>query len=133
MRDTTVVRLVDGRLAWYPPGAGTEPRWLDNEGVLEQLAAALSQRGVRACFAVPGEDARLLTVPVAAEEKKHLSRSLPFSLEEQVATDVEDLHFAYCPLSDTDYGVAIVAREKMAARAPERATVSEALLKSRDW
>ena len=115
MRDTTVVRLVGDRLAWYPPGAGTEPRWLDNEGVLEQLAAALSQRRIRACFAVPGEDARLLTVPVAPEEKKHLSRSLPFSLEEQVATDVEDLHFAYCPLSDTEYGVAIVAHEKMAA------------------
>lgn len=113
MRETSVIRWVDDRLAWYPPGAGTEPRWLDDAGAREQMAATLLQRRSRICFAVPGEDVRLLTVPVAPEEKKHLSRSLPFSLEEQVATDVEDLHFAYCPLNDSDYGVAIVSHEKM--------------------
>jgi general secretion pathway protein L len=113
LRDTAVVRLIEGRLAWYPPSAGVEPRWLDDDIARENLRATLSQRRVNVCFAVPGADARLMTLPVAPEEKKHLSKSLPFTLEEQVATDVDLLHFTYCPLDDGNYAVAITSQEKM--------------------
>jgi len=113
LRDTAVVRLVEGRLGWYPPGAGVEPRWLDEDIARENLRATLSQRRVNVCFAVPGADARLVTLSVTPEEKKHLRQSLPFALEEQVAADVDLLHFAYCPLQDDNYAVAITSREKM--------------------
>jgi len=115
LRNTAVVRLVEGRLAWYPPGAGIEPRWLDDDAARDGLLATLADRRVAVCFAVPGADTRLLVHPVAPEEKKHLGRSLPFALEEQVAEDVDDLHFACCPLQGEDYAVAITARDRMDA------------------
>ena len=113
MRNTAVIRLLSGRLAWYPPGAGEAPRWLDDEAASETLRSAVSQRRMKACFAVPGADVRLLRHTVAPEEKKHLAGSLPFMLEEQVAADVEDLHFASAPLDGEDYAVAIADRRAM--------------------
>tara|TARA_R110002073_G_scaffold39894_8_gene113303 strand:- start:9870 stop:11072 length:1203 start_codon:yes stop_codon:yes gene_type:complete len=113
LRESAVVRLVEGRLAWYPPGAGDQPQWLDDDAVRDSLRATLSQRRIKVCFAAPGADARLLTLTVAPEEKKHLSQSLPFMLEEQVAADVDNLHFAYTPLEDDRYAAAVVAKAKM--------------------
>lgn len=113
MRNTAVIRLVQGRLAWYPPGAGVEPQWLDDDSTADTLRATLAQRRISVCFAAPGADTRLLALPVAPEEKKHLNQSLPYSLEEQVAVDVDTLHFASCPLDDSLYAVAITARARM--------------------
>jgi general secretion pathway protein L len=115
LRNTAVVRLVGDRLAWYPPGAGAEPQWLADEAASERLRAVLAQRRIKVCFAVPGADTRLLTLNVAPEEKKHLTRSLPFMVEEQVAADVDQLHFAFCPLDDATVAVAVAARHKMEA------------------
>ncbi len=109
-----IVRLVGGRLAWYPPGANTEPQWLDDDAAREHLRATLAQRRIKVCFAVPGEDILLLTLSVTSDEKKHISKSLPFMLEEQVAADVDALHFAYSLLQEHEYAVAITAQEKMA-------------------
>ena len=113
MHTIAVVRLVGDRLAWYPPGTSDEPQWLDNDIARENLRAALAQRRLGVCFAVPGADARLLTLPVTAAEKKHISKSLPFALEEQVAEDIDDLHFASCSLDKDTMAVAICARSNM--------------------
>ena len=109
-----IVRLVEGRLAWYPPGGNAEVQWLEHDAAREHLRATLAQRQIKACFAAPGEDILLLTLSVTADEKKHISKSLPFMLEEQVAADVDTLHFAYSPLQEDEYAVAATAREKMA-------------------
>ncbi|NND66453.1 MAG: type II secretion system protein GspL [Halioglobus sp.] len=114
MRSTAVVRLIDGRLAWYPPGASDGPQWLDDEIQADTLRAALSQRRMRVVFAAPGADVRLLRLSVTPEEKKHIDRSLPFMLEEQVAADVEDLHFAHQAQDKTQYTVGVVASDAMA-------------------
>lgn len=113
MQNTAVVRLIGERLAWYPPGAGTEPQWLDSEPAADKLRAALSQRRLKVCFAAPGAQARLLEMPVTAAEKKHLAKSLPFMLEEEVAADVEDLHFSYTTLDDDRVTVAVCDRAHM--------------------
>jgi general secretion pathway protein L len=112
-RNTAVVRLVEGRLAWYPPGASAEPQWLDDDSAADKLRATLAQRRVKVCFAVPGADARVTTLAVAPEEKKHLGKSLPFMLEEQVAADVDKMHCAFCALDNDNFAVAIAARAKM--------------------
>lgn len=114
MQNTAIVRLIDDRLAWYPPGASDEPVWLDDETAADNLRAVLAQRRMKVCFAVPGADARLLTLTVTAAEKKHLAKSLPFMLEEQVAADVDELHFAYTALDAQTIAVAVCARQKMA-------------------
>ncbi len=113
MRNTAVVRLVEGRLAWYPPGASVEPQWLDDDSAADNLRATLSQRRVKVCFAPPGADVRVTSVVVAPEEKKHLGKSLPYMLEEQFAADVDKLHFAFCPLDTDRFAVAIAAQAKM--------------------
>jgi general secretion pathway protein L len=113
LQNTAIVRLVGDRLAWYPPGASAEPQWLDNDIAAQNLRSALSRRQLGVCFAVPGADVRLLTLPVTAAEKKHIGKSLPFTLEEQVAADIDGLHFAYCSLDKDSLAVAVCAAPKM--------------------
>ena len=113
MHNIAVIRLVQGRLAWYPPGASEEPQWLDNDIARENLRATLAQRRVRLCFAAPGADVRLLSLSITAQEKKHIAKSLPFMLEEQVAADIDDLHFAAYPLDKGSLAIAICSAQKM--------------------
>lgn len=115
MQNTAIVRLIEGRLAWYPPGASDEPRWLDDELEAQRLRGALAQRRLKVCFAAPGADARILTLPVTAAEKKHLAKSLPYMLEEQVAADVDTLHFAHVALESDSVAVALATRRHMDA------------------
>ena len=113
MHNIAVIRLTQGRLAWYPPGASEEPQWLDNDIAREKLRASLLQRRVKPCFAVPGADVRVLSVQITPAEKKHISKSLPFMLEEQVAADIDNLHFASCPLTRERLAVAVCSTAKM--------------------
>ena len=114
MRNTSVIRLIEGRLAWYPPGAGEEPHWLDDGAAAEKLQAALSRRSSGVCFAAPAAEVRVLPLPISTAEKKHIGKSLPYMLEEQVAEDIEALHFASSPLAADTVAVAVTARDRMA-------------------
>lgn len=114
MQNVAVIRRVDGLLAWYPPGSSDGARVLDTESEQEALRLAIRERQIRPVFAVPGDQARLLRLTVSAEERRHLGKSLPFMLEEELATDVTELHFAAQALEKLDYAVAICAVEDMA-------------------
>ena len=113
MQDCAVIRLKEGRLAWYPPGAGAVPHYLDDEVVREQLRATVNQPGSTVYFAAPGVDVRLCQFDISQEEKKHLDKSLPFMLEEELIGDVEDLHFAWAIHDKLKLTVAICCRSKM--------------------
>lgn len=113
MHDIAIIRLIDGELAWYPPGCNDEPHWLRLESEQDALRAAIADRRLTPLFAVPGEDARLLTVSIAPEEKRHFARSLPYMLEEELAGDVAELHFAHCPLDRLEFAVAVCSRTAM--------------------
>jgi general secretion pathway protein L len=115
LQNSAVIRLVNGRLAWYAPGASEEPRWLDDEQVRDSLYALMAEKRNAPCFAVPGADVRLLRLGFTAEEKKHIGKSLPFMLEERVAEDIEQLHFASIPLGKLELGVALCSTAKMRA------------------
>ena len=115
MQNTAIIRLVNGRLAWYAPGASEEPRWLDDEQVRESLYALMAEQRNAPCFAVPGADVRLLRLGFTAEEKKHIGKSLPFMLEERVAEDIEQLHFSSVALGKLELGVALCSTAKMRA------------------
>ncbi len=107
MRELAIIRLVGERLAWYPPGAADGARWLDVAEERDALAAIIAQRRQAAIFAVPGEDLRLLRITVAPEERRHLDKSLPFMLEEELVEDVDELHFARVALADHELAVAV--------------------------
>lgn len=112
MQNLAVIRPVQDRLAWYPPGAGREPRWLESEDELRALRSALAA-GQTACFAAPGEHLHLLTLTVAPEERRHLRQALPYLLEEQLAEDVEALHFASASLGQDRHAVAVCRNSDM--------------------
>jgi type II secretion system protein L len=113
LQNTAIIRLVNGRLAWYAPGASEEPRWLDDGQVRESLYALMAEQRNAPCFAVPGADVRLLRLGFTAEEKKHIGKSLPFMLEERVAEDIEQLHFSSVALGKLELGVALCSTAKM--------------------
>lgn len=66
-------------------------------------------------LAVPAEQVRLTEVTVSSAEVRHLQQSLPFLVEEDVAEDIERLHFASAPLADGQFAVAMVRRELLDA------------------
>lgn len=113
MQNTAIIRLLDGELAWYPPGASDGPHWLRQESEQDALRAMLGERRMAPVFAVPGEQARLLRLSIAPEERRHFARSLPFMIEEELAQDVAELHFAHCALDKQEFAVAVCAREAM--------------------
>ena len=79
------------------------------------LAAAAEAVGGRRCIVVvPGNDVLLSQVKMPASNRKQLLQALPYALEEQLADDPEDLHFAPAPekLNGTVYA-AIVGVEQM--------------------
>ncbi len=115
MQNLAVVRLLDDALAWYPPGAGEQPRLLDNPEEMARFRETLKSSRLQACFAAPGTEVRLLQLAVSPEEKKHLQQALPFLLEEQLAEDIEQLHFAFCPLDKNTVGVALCRNTTMVA------------------
>ncbi|MDO8862212.1 type II secretion system protein GspL [Haliea sp. E1-2-M8] len=115
MQNLAVVRLLDDVLAWYPPGAGEQPRLLDSPEAVARFRETLKGSRLQACFAAPGTEVRLLQLTVSPEEKKHLQQALPFLLEEQLAEDIEQLHFATCPLDKNTFGVALCRNTTMAA------------------
>ncbi len=113
VQNLIVVRLVNGQLAWYPPGAGDELSFLDDDVSRERLRTAAAQRRGNLVFAAPGTDVRLLQLELSPEEKKHIGSSLAFLLEDQVATDIEDLHFASQPVAKLGLSVAVVSHDAM--------------------
>lgn len=143
MHNIAVLRPVDGQLACYPPGAGEQPRMLDSDSALQALREDLARQRWSLCFAAPAAEVRLLELTVTAEEKKHLAQSLPFMLEEAVAEDIDNLHFAAAEQDKLRYGVALCRRSAMAdwqallePLGPVRAWVPEALLlpwQPREW
>ena len=113
MQDTAVIRLTNDGLAWYPPGASDEPRPLKEDADFEGLRALLDSSRSPVVFAAPGTAVRLDTLPYQTSEKRHVMGSLPFLFEEQLAEDIDGLHFAAVAQSDEQLAVAIVRDEDM--------------------
>jgi len=108
----SVLRPSDGSLCWQHAG---EPlaRDLRDARVADDFRQALSQRSHRVVFAAPGPQIRLLELDVTREEKRHLDAALPFMLEDALAEDIEQLHFARCALSEERVGVAALRHSAM--------------------
>ena len=120
MRDTLYVHLRDAApdatvayaLLSGPPGASVPVQH-------DALDAVLAQAGKRRIVLfVPGVDVRLAGVQVPARQPQKILQAAPYALEDQLAEDVDTLHFAIAPAAarrpaDEPHPVAIVARERM--------------------
>ncbi len=72
--------------------------------------------GARVVVLVPGVDVLLASTQLPGLNRQRLTRAVPFALEEQLASDVEELHFALGHRDDDGHiHNAVVARDKIAA------------------
>ncbi|MGB0287387.1 type II secretion system protein GspL [Aequoribacter sp.] len=80
---------------------------------MAQLHALLQNDRSSVVFAFPSEQATLLTHQVEKAERKLLSQSLPYSLEDRLAEDIDELHFAHRWLNEGEVAVAVVRKALM--------------------
>ena len=123
MQERLIIRLPastrTGPVPWFILAPDTEE--LIASGQLEQVAdlAQLSQQAQRCVVtvAVPGQDAIIEQVTLPGGARRHLNKVVPFALEEDVAVDIEQLHFAWPPAhrSLTPLPVVVVAKKQMQA------------------
>ncbi len=68
----------------------------------------------RVIVLVPGAEVSLYQARVPGSNRQRILRAIPFALEEELANDVETLHFAIGQsLGDDGYPVAVVDRQRM--------------------
>jgi len=138
VRDTLYIQLrepaPDGALAYVLTGADESLGLTVERAPLEQILALAP--GKKLVLFVPGTDVRLTSASVPARTLPKILQAVPYALEDQLAEDVEPLHFAVTldaqrRRTGDAHPVAIVARERMDAwLAPfrERALKVEALV-----
>jgi len=86
-------RAIDARGEWL----GEAKR-----GTVLALAEALTNIKAEVWLMVPGARVSTRPLPISAKEKRHMERLLPYQLEDDLACDVEALHFAFgVPASGT--------------------------------
>jgi len=120
---TGILRLADDGFWLFTPG-NNEPLRLHE----------LDEQHRHYTFAAPAEMIRLTVKEVQPDERRHLTKALPFTLEDQIIDPVEDVHFACQPLEGDLYAVGLVTSRLLSrwldALGPsfEGPVISEALL-----
>ncbi len=109
MSERLLIRLhSDGQLTWLAQDAGGRALSGTNSGA---PAPPTLERARRVVVLVPSEHVVLLDTDALSTRRAQLAKAVPFALEDQLASPVEDLHFA---LSESIAGgrimVAVVAR-----------------------
>ncbi len=82
------------------------------KGALKEAVELAPRRKI--IYLVPGEDVLLTSVNVPARSKQQLAKAVPYALEEDLAEDIEALHFALgSKQPDGSYPVAVVSRSRL--------------------
>jgi general secretion pathway protein L len=103
MADWLLLRMPrdgDGEPAWAAADNRGQLRTAVVRGSLEGLAAAAAGR--RVALIVPGSDVLQLQAVLPAGNEARLALVAPYALEDQVAEDIEALHFAIGPRPGSD-------------------------------
>src|SRR4249919_952046 len=109
MSDRLLIRLqADGQLTWLAQDA--QGRALSGTNAAAPPPAAIA--GARHVIAlVPSEQVVLLETDAVSARRAQLAKAIPFALEDQLASPVEELHFALPERgAGARLGVAVVAR-----------------------
>jgi len=112
--ESLVVRLnaSGGPAFWQVVDAHGAPMALSGEGELEQ-AAALSE-GRKVVLLLPAGAVFRSGLDLPARGRRAAAKGARYALEEQIAGDVEDLHFACGPISGDRLEVAAIERKQLA-------------------
>lgn len=109
MSDRLLIRLqADGQLSWLAQDAQGRALSGTNPGAPEPATIARARRVI---VLVPSEHVVLLETDAVSTRRGQLAKAVPFALEDQLASPVEDLHFALPErIAGPRLGVAVVAR-----------------------
>ena len=112
MSERLLIRLhADGQLTWLAQDAAGRALSASHAGTPPAPALARAQR---VSVLVPAEDVLLLDAPRLPGARAQFLKALPFALEDQLASAVEELHFALPDrLGDERVPVAVVARSTL--------------------
>jgi general secretion pathway protein L len=116
LRETLYIRLRSGDPAAETSYCIAAPGALASFPVQQApLDTVLASAGVRRLIVlVPGAEVRLAAVSVPARQPAKVLQAAPYALEDQLAEDVETLHFALGPRQpDGQWPVAVTSRARM--------------------
>ncbi|MEN8175466.1 MAG: type II secretion system protein GspL [Pseudomonadota bacterium] len=106
----------------YPDDdTGSQLRWValdangdrvsGGQGTPADLAAQAGPR--RLVLALPASLMSLAEAQVVAKNRKQLVRAVPYAVEDELAEDIEELHFALGPVRGGEVPVAVIARRRL--------------------
>jgi general secretion pathway protein L len=109
MSDRLLIRLqADGQLTWLAQDAQGRALSGANAGAPAPATIAGARRVI---VLVPSEQVVVLEADAVSARRTQLAKAVPFALEDQLASPVEELHFALPEqLAGARLGVAVVAR-----------------------
>ncbi len=96
---------------WLRLDANGRPDGGVASGTLADAAAAAAGRP--AIGLLPGFDVLLLSARIPTQSRQKLLRAIPFALEDQLADDVEDLHFVPGRRDGDELTVAVIAKARL--------------------
>lgn len=92
----------------------TEDQDSDNCGKITLEHANSLVQGRQVIVLLPIEEIFLTAVTIQAKNKKQLEKAIPFALEDELADDIEELHFVTGGKSpDGKYPVAVISKTKL--------------------
>lgn len=100
--NASVLRLEQGTLRWWQAGDAV-PRDVPSTGELPDNTV----------FALPSDAVRLGGLQVSRAEIKHLRKSLPFLLEEDVIEELHTLHCVHCEGAEGSVTYGVTTRQSM--------------------
>ena len=112
MSERLLIRLhPDGRTSWLTLNAQSRAASSANTGAPPAQALARAQRVVAV---VPAESVVLLDTPRMSAQRTQFAKAVPFALEDQLVSPVEDLHFVLPDRSSGErVAVAVIARKTL--------------------
>jgi len=116
VRDTTVVRIGDrwpGEVTWVQMrGTSAEMPSAAARGTLAEAATVCEAS--RVIVLVPGVDILLTSVSVPTRRRQRIAEAVPYLLEDQLAADVDRIHFALGEHNDRgEISVAVVSTARL--------------------
>ena len=86
----------------------------DSQDDIEQTLAQNAIEHSLLIGLIPGNEAAFCLADIPAKQQRFIAQALPYSVEEQLAQDIETLHLALGNSDDQGYRVAAIDRERMA-------------------
>jgi general secretion pathway protein L len=115
MRDRLFIRIdrdFPEQVNWLRVSDDAGRRWAMSRGDLSD--ASREAVGCQLIVLVPGAEVLLTEAMIPSRQRQHIINAVPFALEDQLASDIDDMHFALGPRNDAGMvPVAVVSQQIM--------------------